>query len=138
MTLSHTTKIEPSSIHSSSKNVWLACPSWTKGRPSSSRRKWTRGRRMRAKIQGRSHLLPIELVEPSEQHTQSTAVKATAFSVDLAVYFLATNTPHTRISPRQPNQLHLLVRPHTNLQHSLVAPAVHLISTWQTRLGVRY
>lgn len=44
------TRIEPFSILSNSRNAWQACRLWMRRRPSSSRRRWTRGKGMPAKL----------------------------------------------------------------------------------------
>ena len=89
---------------------------------------------MLAKTQGRSHLLPIELVEQLEQRPLSTARRVTAVSADLAACYLATDTRRILISQRRLSQLSLPVKLHTNLQCLTVDPAAQTL-TWQIQLG---
>ena len=49
-TLSITTKIGPFSIPSNSKTVWPGSPSWTRKKPSNSKRKWMSERKTQAKL----------------------------------------------------------------------------------------
>jgi hypothetical protein len=135
MIASHTTKTAPSSIHSSSKNVWRACHSPTKRRRSSSRRRWTKGRRTPAKVQERNLLTRTDLVEQSAERFRSTARRTITGSAGLAVSFPVTGTLHIPIFPLLFNLPCLLATQDMKPPCPTAGPAAPPASTWRIQHG---
>jgi hypothetical protein len=103
MTLLPTTKTEPSSTPSSSKNVLPDCPLWMRRKRRSSSRRWMIGRKTPARRQRHSLLAQTLLVD--QYHTR-TGQKLTVGWVDLEVFCTLTETPLLPLLPRLNRSYH--------------------------------
>lgn len=93
MTPSNTTKTALSSILSNSNNVWPVCRLSTKKKPDNSRRKWTRGKRMRA---SRRRPNPSLLLLEADKSTSPVAL--TNITAEWATFYEVIGTVPSRLS----------------------------------------